>query len=129
MIVKDLTTDKYHLFVHQFKNIGKDLNWIRVNTDDKFKIHTGMSVLKKQVNLIPKLKKIYGEDSEFILDMPESTRMTEISEVYRIADKDYDQWFKEFALSRGRKHIKIYDTCYNSNKDEYVVSIIYIGRK
>ena len=127
-IVEDLTTDKYHLFVHNFPNVEPLLNAIRVNPEDILIINRGMTALKKQVNLTRNLKKIYGDDSEFVLEYPKSAKISEIAEVFRIKDADYDEWFKGFTLERGKRRIKLFNTCYNSNKDEYVVSIVYLGR-
>ena len=126
-VIDSIRGDKYYHFLTTFPNLRAEIDKVRDGGENHDSLHF-LSRLKSVNNYKAKLKKILGREVTFDkqIEKPTPDRLKRNITVFHIDANEYDDWFVDFF--KKNKNISMYNVCYNSKEDKYVVSTIYIER-
>jgi hypothetical protein len=124
-IIKDIQGDYYHHYLVNFSNIKEDIKYIKNNPNYETASSRYIKI-KNYPNAKKNIKKIYGNDVDVILEVSKS-KINRVVDVLYINEDEYDLWFKNL-MNDKQKSINFYNTCYNIDKKQIVVSIVYMER-
>jgi len=130
VLVKSIKGKQYIDFLKLFPRSKSELDKVKNETDPK-KVSANLERLRGEKNFKVKLRTIFGKDITFTEDLvgeapPPKEKFNRVTEVYEIDTHEYKKWFKDFY--NRNKTVNLYDVCYNSKEDKYVVSTVFLER-
>jgi galactitol-specific phosphotransferase system IIB component len=123
-MVNDICGEKYYYFLQYFSSFKTDITNVK-EKQDKALAMILIDKLKNSANFNNKLKNIYGTNVILEENQVVKQKINKIIKVYYINEDSWEEWFNEFMTTKGKRIIDFFNSCYNSDKKQYVVSTVY----
>lgn len=135
-LLENIKGKRYIDFIRVFTNVSSLLEQIK-QEDNELKNIANLQQLKKQKNYKAKIRAIFGKEGQLVFSDDQENKPIEptkeplrrgelITEVLEIKEQEYKQWFTDFV--KKESNLIVFNTCYNSTKDCYIVSLKYIRK-
>jgi hypothetical protein len=131
-LIEQIKGNRYVDYLRLFANSKPLLDEI-VKEERELVNKANLQKLKALKNFKGKIRAIYNKegivafDEEQVNKPVESKKVECVSEVIEIQEEKYKDWFNDFC--RKNSNILMYNVCYNSKKDCYVVTTKYFKTK
>jgi len=131
-LIEQIKGPRYADFLRLFLKAKPILDDI-VKEERELANKANLQKLKAQKNYQGKIRAIYGKEGVVVFDEEQVNKPLEdkkveyVSEVVEIPEDKYKDWFNDFC--RKHHNILMYNVCYNSKKECYVITTKYIKNK
>lgn len=122
-VIADLRDNLYHKYVHyipELKSLFDQINGNPSNIFAESKFHE----IAEFPGIKQRLHIIYGADADIQLKRKKS-KIKRHTETFLVDEETYEEWFK-FFMNQPNININFFNVCYNSNKNKYLVSTVYM---
>jgi hypothetical protein len=125
-IIADIRSE----LIHKYMGVMPELIDVIKSINDNPSTQYADFAYKKIANfpsIKSRLKVIYGQDADIQL-FSVKPKLRKVVETFYVDEEKWDDWFKKF-MRNDQTTINFFNSCYNSNKKKYLVSVVYMEAK